>query len=114
LARSPPSTHQAMSTQRVSPDGIDPERLREHLNVIDFSDTFARVEEQRRLLHFLVERRIAGRPDHVKASEMVAHGLFTDEQTASLAAYLSTAIPSKPSLPTATLSSTRNPPNPGI
>ena len=48
------------------------EVLRQHLNKIKYSETFADVEHQRRLLDFLVETRLAGRQDQIKAAEIVA------------------------------------------
>jgi tetratricopeptide (TPR) repeat protein len=45
--------------------------VRQHLNRLEFSDTFDNLEHQRRLLRLLIEQRLAGRQDQLSQSEIV-------------------------------------------
>lgn len=57
---------------RIEPEGIDAELVRQHLMKMEFSETFNDLEHQRRVLRFLVEQRLDGRQSQLTQSEIVA------------------------------------------
>lgn len=55
----------------VQPEGVDGESVRKHVQKLILSETFDRVEEQRALLTFLVDQRLAGRQTQLSQTEIV-------------------------------------------
>jgi tetratricopeptide (TPR) repeat protein len=66
------------SSDLIQPEGIDAEVLRQHLSKIEDSETFMDVEHQRKLLSFLVKKRLTGREDHIKAVEIVEEKMMNE------------------------------------